>query len=296
MPLIGEWMARRAARFGIAALALLAPLGAAADGPWRFDRTIVDAANAGDCKMAGDIDGDGFPDLVIGGDPKEKLVWYQWPTWRKTEVAAPAVEFTTDGALADVDGDGSADWAAHLIGDVAGAIYPDRVEAADLNNDGRVDVVVTEENGSPEGASTWIWLQPPSLADDPGWPRQVLTVQGSTNSLDVADVDLDGKVNILTAEHRGKLRLILWRNLGDARFEPFEIDQGHENHLGARLVDIDGDLDIAGIAFDAAGAVQLWWNDSVLIPGRDQRFEQPQPGVLSALLEKAERVLHRLLP
>jgi hypothetical protein len=101
MPLAGKRMACRAARFGIAALALLTPLGGAAGEPWRFDQTIVDAANAGDCKMAGDIDGDGFPDLIIGGSPKEKLVWYQWPTCRKTEVAVPAVEFTTDGALAD---------------------------------------------------------------------------------------------------------------------------------------------------------------------------------------------------
>src|SRR3546814_1579892 len=52
---------------------------------------------------------DGFPDLVIGCMPEEGLNWYRYPTWRKTAIAVPEKEFTTDGALGDVDGDGDLD-------------------------------------------------------------------------------------------------------------------------------------------------------------------------------------------
>jgi len=80
-----------------------------AGGGISFKQRVIDSTMAGDCKMVGDIDGDGFPDLVVGGMPGENLKWYHYPSWKKTPIAVPHTEFTTDGELGDVDGDGDLD-------------------------------------------------------------------------------------------------------------------------------------------------------------------------------------------
>jgi hypothetical protein len=74
-----------------------------------YELVHIDDSISGDVKLAGDIDLDGFPDLVVGGMPDEKLNWYPYPDWQKVVIASPNYEFTTDGALGDLDGDGDLD-------------------------------------------------------------------------------------------------------------------------------------------------------------------------------------------
>ena len=85
------------------------------------------------------------------------------------------------------------------------ADFPDRTEVADFNGDGRLDVIVTEENGLSAGASTIWWEQPLDVFGGT-WAKHPLTSQGSTNSLDVADLDQDGDIDVIIAEHRGALQ------------------------------------------------------------------------------------------
>jgi hypothetical protein len=49
-----------------------------------FKSVLVDGRMAGDCRMAGDIDGDGRVDLVVAGGKDEGLVWYKNPDWHKS--------------------------------------------------------------------------------------------------------------------------------------------------------------------------------------------------------------------
>jgi hypothetical protein len=83
--------------------------------------------------------------------------------------------------------------------------------------------------------------------------------------MDTADVDGDGDVDLVLAEHRGNLRIAIWANDGTGTFTEKVIGQGHESHLGGRLVDLDGDgdLDIVSIAWDKSEQVHLWRNDRV---------------------------------
>lgn len=81
--------------------------------PPQWTRHVVDAAMAGDIKAVGDIDLDGFPDLVVGGmSGIEPMTWYRYvaPTvWTPTAIVQSSNEWTTHGATADVDGDGDLD-------------------------------------------------------------------------------------------------------------------------------------------------------------------------------------------
>lgn len=241
------------------------------DRPWRRVRVSPEPSDEG--IAVADMDGDGRLDIAATTGDRKEALWFRNP------------------------GDGGELWVRNLVGTVPEAVFPDRIAAADLDGDGRTDIVVTEENGEADGAGTWLFRQPADARPDQPWAKTLMTRQGSTNSLGVVDIDQDGRIDLITAEHRGALRLILWHNEGGG-FMPVTVGKGHENHLGARPVDIDGDgdLDLVGIAYDDAGAVHLWRNDGILIAGRDVTVTPEEPGLLSTLLQKAERWLTRMLP
>ena len=87
------------------------------------------------------------------------------------------------------------------------------------------------------------------------------------NNLDVADVDEDGDIDIVTrSEHKGPdLKLQLFFNDGKGNFKSEVIDRGKEMHLGAQFADMDndGDLDIVGHAWDNYKYLHLWHNDRI---------------------------------
>ena len=69
------------------------------------------------------------------------------------------------------------------------------------------------------------------------------------NNLDLADIDEDGDIDIITNEHKGpQLETQIWQNDGQGDFSKESIDLGKENHLGTQLADLDadGDLDLVG--------------------------------------------------
>ena len=125
-------------------------------------------------------------------------------------------------------------------------------------------MAVTEE--TQELVPRWktYWFARP--ADPTGlWPRHTVSVQYTTNAMDLADMDSDGDLDIITGEHRGHKRLVIWENNGQGAFSYHLVDKGKENHLGARCFDLDGDgdLDIVGICWDSYGLLHLWRNDAI---------------------------------
>ena len=52
-----------------------------------FERKIVDTQNPKDpwIKIVGDLTGDGFTDLIVGGQ-NGPLVYYSYPDWKKTRI------------------------------------------------------------------------------------------------------------------------------------------------------------------------------------------------------------------
>ena len=193
----------------------------------------------------GDVDADGDVDIVAGrrpqgGDEPLIVTWYDNP------------------------GDGSGNWRDHELGTTN---HPaDRIAVAEMNGDGRVDIVVCEERypgKEPDGNIFW-YEQPSDLQDQ--WQRHRVVTQYSINNLDVKDIDEDGHMDIITSEHKGQtLELQIWHNNGLGEFLKEIVDVGKESHLGSQVDDLDGDgdLDIVSIGWDQYSFVHLWRNDRV---------------------------------
>jgi FG-GAP-like repeat len=75
----------------------------------------------------------------------------------------------------------------------------------------------------------------------------------------------DGKLEVITGEHKGQLRLRIWRSTdAGLSWTDTVVDTGKESHLGARAVDLNGDgaPEIVSIAYDAFQQLHLWRNDA----------------------------------
>jgi len=200
----------------------------------------VNSAPSDEGLAVGDIDRDGNLDIAATTGDAKGVVWYKNP------------------------GNGGSDWTGYEIGNFADALYPDRTEVADLNGNGRLDIIVTEENGGTSDAQTY-WWEAPADPTTLNWTSHLIVSQGTTNSLDVADMNNDGSPDVILAEHRGSKTLSIWANSGQGAFNEQIVSTGHESHLGGQTVDLDGDgdLDIVSIAWDESNLVHLWRNDAL---------------------------------
>jgi hypothetical protein len=230
----------------------------ASPGAGEWPRVRVSANPSDEGFGIADVDGDGDLDVAAGTADGQRVEWYRNP------------------------GNGAADWTAYPLGDVSDFGFPDRFALADLDGDAKPDVVGSEENGVAADART-VWWEQPDDPTQPAWTRRTLVTQGSTNSMDVADFDGDGDVDVVTGEHRGSLAVTIFENDGSAGFAPHAVDEGKESHLGVRPLDVDGDgdLDLVSIAYDAPQQIHLWRNDSgAEVPFRRVLIDDDLPGYL----------------
>jgi hypothetical protein len=217
-------------------------------GDWPYV-TLLESGSNGEWVSAGDIDGDGDQDVCLFmTNTKETDRNINRVTWLEN----PG---TIDGQ-----------WKPHVIG--LTNYHGDKVIPADINGDGRLDLVVTEERwpGLDPDAGMY-WFEAPEDPARWNWNRHHIVTQYSMNNLDVADLDLDGDPDIVTCEHKGPAeQLQVWENDGKGNFFLHIIDKGKESHAGARLADLDrdGDMDIVSIAWNDFKFLHVWRNDAIL--------------------------------
>jgi hypothetical protein len=206
-----------------------------------------------------DLNGDGRPDFVAlisqqhetvvaflgdgrGGFRRETVDAGQHPGWGSSGLSL--VDFDRDGDLDALvtNGDmlddfvlkpyhgirwlenrGAFPWVPHSIAGLPGV---GRARAVDLDGDGDLDVVACsfvppaeEEGPVPPDPASLVWLE----QTEPGvFARHTLERGGRHVSLDVADYDGDGDVDLLVGNFRGdgEAALEVWENLAAAPSAP----------------------------------------------------------------------------
>jgi hypothetical protein len=151
----------------------------------------------------------------------------------------------------------------------AGLHYFDRVAIADLNGDGRSDIVFTEETRDWDYNARAGWLEAPVEPQrTQDWRAHTIVTLRSANSLDVTDFDGDGDADVAVAEHTdmrpGKVApdnfTGVFLNDGSAHWRLDPVETGpHSSHLGARSADLDGDgrPELISIGWEQS-ALHLW--------------------------------------
>ena len=248
-----------------------------------------------------DVDEDGRLDVVY--TYKNKLEWAKNPlnpknTWPTYTIWSGGTR--TGGALADIDQDGDLDvlygnawfenplpggdptqgsqWSMQIIDpnwptEARGAV-------ADLNGDGRPDVVLSSEESS-EGVA---WYIAPANLETGTWTRQEVVSSGyeGVHSLALADFDQDGDLDIFVAEmHTGTDpdKVTVFENVDITSNTWVEHTFATFGSHNAKIGDLDRDgyPEIVGKNFEAGAIplqVDMWENqvaDSALSVNQWQR-------------------------
>jgi hypothetical protein len=157
-----------------------------------------------------DVDGDGRVDLVTVGWFSKKVAWWHNPgkggSWQEHELQsgfpvefAELVDLRNSGRknavlpqfgdvkapLAWFEPDGKGGMAKHVVSPRS---YGHGIGAGDVNGDGRTDIL------TPNG-----WLEAPPDPTSPDWKLHPDWHLGDTGFLYVADVNMDGKPDVVTS-------------------------------------------------------------------------------------------------
>ena len=207
-----------------------------------------------------DVDQDGDLDFVLGGRPSKpsRLYWFEFQAPDRWEQHVIGTNYLSDVGLAplDVDRDGWIDFICsgvwyrnsgkpreeefeRIVFDENAAGAHDIV-VADMNRDGRPDVVMMGDERTSLKALCWFSI--PVDVRQP-WPRHPIgpPVHGAITPGGVADLDADGDLDVIRADTwfentdgKGE-RWLVHQNIPMGRKGPFGVC------VRSAVVDLDGD-------------------------------------------------------
>ena len=191
---------RRIPWLGLVALWLVLVASLAAQSS--FDYELIDANGPSDPwgKCAGDLDGDGLPELLVQGNGGD-LVAYYAPAFDPVTIDLGG-SFSTDLEIVQVDGAAGPDLVVVAVGELrwyespAWTAHPidsrtlHDIEAADFDLDGDVDLVARNQGASGDALHLYRQDTPTS------WVHRALSIPAG-EGLALADVDRDGDLDIV---------------------------------------------------------------------------------------------------
>lgn len=237
----------------------------------------------------GDLDNDGKNDIVTRGETSSPVTLFRQttPTSWSSRNLDPAVGLN-GLALADIDGDGFKDivvagkWLKNPGGNILTGAWSQfvfgswnqfaAIDVADMNGDGRPDVLLAVSEGSGPVA----WFEGPPTPTTSNWVQHVID-QGPidhSHALRAVDIDEDGKLDVVASEYQGAGRLLVYYNADGLGGSWTTQTVGSTSLHNVQVGDVggDGDLDIIGVrAFGSGWPVELWEN-RLRDPGAQDRI------------------------
>jgi len=175
---------------------------------------------------AGDLNGDGRPDITSAAKVGKDGEWFAW--WEQPK-------------------NGKEPWTKHMLATGEdGATNP---LVADVNGDGKMDVIASRGHGVG-----LVWFEGPGF----GKHEIDATVFGP-HSLAVGDIDGDGDVDAVTCA-KDSMVVAWFENDGKGNFKKHLI---HEDQAAydIRLVDLDGDGDLDVLVAGQNSKNVVWWEN-----------------------------------
>ena len=268
-PAAAPYRLHRALPRAIAPLALLVlgalGLSSPRTEPRAFDRVqLLETAGATSASVSlGDVDGNGTLDIVLAKGRHwplaNLLLRNDGKAHFTTDTIGAAPDRTYTAALADLNGDGSLDLVVsndrpdkkiiyrndgkghfHFAGNFGQGDWSTRyVTVADLNGDGRPDLIVANRSSNAANPRpSFVCLND----GKGGFPVcEPLATQSATIVV-AADLDGDGKIDLLVPHRDGGQSLIFW-NDGTGKFTapPTKVGPLHSNVRAAAAADLNGD-------------------------------------------------------
>jgi uncharacterized protein (TIGR03437 family) len=191
--------------------------------------------------VAGDFNGDGTPDLAVSVGP---------------------ADFQTPGSIAVLlgKGDGTFQSARYLA--LPGPLVSTALAVADLNGDGRLDLVTGVVGGSRSAIAILLGIGDGTFQS----PVQVSS-NTAPPSISIADLDGDGKPDLLLADCCGLVEASFMLGNGDGTFQPESQFPSGPNPQSIAVADFNGDgrpdLAIIGQVTEAnpgRGTLAFWFN------------------------------------
>jgi hypothetical protein len=156
-----------------------------------------------------------------------------------------------------------------------------RLGLADINGDGRIDVVLGQEVADWERKhipmTPLAWFEQPEDPREVPWPMHVIDSVFCAHSIDAYDIDQDGEPEIVCGEHnpfwpyRSRGRLIVYKKADRSgnSWKKYTLDDRFEHHDGAKVFEVrPGNLAIISHGWTDSIYVHLWESD-----GDDSGFE-----------------------
>ncbi len=237
------------------------------DGDASFDLTVYQVVDRPSHVAAGDLDGNGYVDIVATFSFKVVVLWNRGDgTFDGPQTELRVGSGTRASALGDIDGDDDLDLATANSGSSDVALFanlgerqfaavvrrpvpgrPAFVEATDIDGDGYVDLATAND---PDRSVSVFWNRGRSGGQDAFEnafeSAANFTINDRPFTLSCADLDADGRLELLTANQLDHSVSILF-NVSGRTFEesvPFTVGNIGPRCVFGRDFDRDGDVDI----------------------------------------------------